>query len=130
MYGGSLPTNSLTHSDIRNCWSPLLTIAHIKIGFSHKMKNDTPFMTEPCKGIHLPNRCKTITANGINYISTLQNRCKCTKTSSIINVITSNLLTSKNTFVVSSSSDEIKPYTIIFYLRLLLIENLCLYASF
>ena len=44
-------------------------------------------MTEPCKGIHLPNRCQTITANCIYYISTLPNRCKCTKTSSIVNVI-------------------------------------------
>ena len=101
-----------TGNDFGNSWSPLLTIAHIKIRFSHKMKNDTPFMTEPYKGIHLTHRCKTITANGVNYISTLQNRCEFTKTSSIENVINTNLLTSENTFVVSSSSDDIKPYII------------------
>ena len=76
-------------------FTPLLTIANIKIRFSYKMKNDTPFMTEPCKSIHLPKRCKSITANGINYISTLQNRYKCTKTSSTVNVIPPNLLTSE-----------------------------------
>ena len=58
-------------NDFGNCWSPPLTIAHIKIRFSYKMKNDTPFMTEPCKSIHLTHGCKTITANGVNYISSL-----------------------------------------------------------
>lgn len=75
-----------TGNDFGDSRSPLLTIAHIKIRFSYKMKNDTPFMTEPCKGIYLPHGCKTITANCIYYISTLQNRCKCTKTSSTVNV--------------------------------------------
>ena len=84
-----------TGNDFCNCRSPLLTIANIKIRFSYKMKNDTPFMTEPCKSIQLPKRCKSITANGINYISTLQNRYKCTKTSSTVNVIPPNLLTSE-----------------------------------
>ena len=68
-----------TVNDFGNCWSPLLTIAHIKIRLHSKMKNDTPFMTAPCNGMHLPHWSKSITANGINYISTLQNRCKCTK---------------------------------------------------
>ena len=35
-------------------------IANIKIWLSYKMENDTPFMTEPCKGIHLTHGCKSI----------------------------------------------------------------------
>ena len=38
---------------------------------THIVTADTPFMTEPRKGIHLSHRCKTVTANGVNYISSL-----------------------------------------------------------